>query len=264
MAFKKYRLADFFRDSRDALTNTRDNLRLRTLLDGLNVDDARFQEGFDLLDAAERSQITKQEKNAAQIKARKELYEIFDAAHESFSVHAKFTKIAYRKQPEKLRELGIDKAIACKSNINAWLTQTKFYYSHAVPDTELHPLLERNGTTLQNLQDNDQNVQLVEKANQKYRIAIGEAQAAREARDKDIEDFRFWMFEFIAVCREATKDEPQLLEALKITVYSKGYKKKKLLDESEEPTVPTVPAESEVPAQVTAQTPEATAQVVGG
>jgi len=81
-------------------------------------------------------------------------------------VHAKFTRIAYRKKLEKLKELGIDKAIADKSNINAWLTQTKFYYSHAVPDTELHPLLERNGTTLLNLQENDQNVQLVETANE--------------------------------------------------------------------------------------------------
>ncbi|MCP5102690.1 MAG: hypothetical protein GY950_04890, partial [bacterium] len=199
--------------------------------------DERYQEGFDLLDAAERRQVTKQEKSAEQRKAREELRKVIDESHDKFSVHVKFTRLAYRKEPEKLKELGIDIAIAGKTNVNGWLTQTKFYYPHAVADTELHPLLSRNGITLEELQANELNVTAVEEANQGYRSAIAEAQAAVEARDKAIEDFQFWLTEFIALCRQATKDEPQLMEALKITVYSKGYKKKKPGEEQKEQPV---------------------------
>jgi len=224
--YKKSKLEDFFGNSRLALSNAKDNPQVRPLLSTFNVDDARFEEGFALLDEADASETLKKEKYAAQFETKLNLQRLSDETHEVHMMHVKLIRIAYRKQPEKLKELGVLGATIRKSNINGWLLQTKYFYDHALVDDVLETLA-RYSITREKMEETKQNVLKVEKANEVYKQAIAEAQDAVDKRDLALQKFEYWMSEFIAVCRYALKGNPQLLEALQIKVFSKGYQRKK-------------------------------------
>ena len=226
MSFKKNRLDDFFQNSRDALTNAQINVPFRTLLDNQNVDDARFQEGISLLDRAATLEKDQKVKHLEKKKVYRDLLALQDETQKVYAKHVKFARLCYRADPGKVLLLGVSCKMERKSNLNAWVTQAKFFYSHSIADTDLHPLLLRNGITLTELEDVERKVSEVEQANRTYREKVGEAQTAVVDRNRAIKDFEFWLTEFIAVCRVATADQPQMLEILKILVYSAGYKRK--------------------------------------
>jgi hypothetical protein len=107
------------------------------------------------------------------------------------------------------------------------LRQADTFYSNLLDDPELLGRLEETAITMDKLQEGYANVQRVLQARGKYTEIIGMAQDATDQRNILLEEFNFWMKEFIYICKVALKDHPQLLESLGIQVLSAGYTRQK-------------------------------------
>ncbi|UCH98103.1 MAG: hypothetical protein JSV88_14970 [Candidatus Aminicenantes bacterium] len=225
MIYKKSRLEDYFANSRLAINNVKNNTEVRELLNPFNVDDARFETGIALLDSAFEKETILIEKRGLQLTAKSDMKRLLNETHPIYMKHVRFTKLAVRGNTEKLVGLGL--IVPRKKNINGWLKQTQIFYANVVKDDEVMQYLARNGITLEELNATKQKVLEVALANEKHKEAIALVQDAVVERDDALEEFDFWMDEFIVICKEGLKDRPQLLEMLGINVLSKGYRRRK-------------------------------------
>ena len=223
--FKKSSLEDYFQNSRIALTNAKDNQRIYPLISGYNLTSERLVGGLTLLGQLIAADKEKTEAHGAQLMARNNLVKLLEEAHPVYMEHANFAKLHCRANAARLAHMML--LTPRENNVNGWLRQTDTFYTNVFLDTELVTSLEASSITAAKLNANFEKVKAVASASVKYQEAIGEAQAATARRNKLMEEFDFLMTEVIFVCRVALKNEPQLLEILKISVLSAGYVRQK-------------------------------------
>lgn len=223
--FKKSSLEDYFHNSRTALTNARDNQRIYSLISAYNFDTAKLEQGLTLLDRLVAADKAKTDSHGLQLVARRTMLKLLEETHPVYMEHANFAKLHSRTNTARLSRMIL--FTPKESNVNNWLRQTDTFYTNIFLDPDLLASLESSTITAEKLTANYEKVKTITAASIKYQETIGLAQTATAARNKLIEEFNFFMKEFIFVCRVALKNEPQLLEILKITVLSAGYFRKK-------------------------------------
>jgi hypothetical protein len=223
MLYNTGSLADFFHNSRKAMVNARDDKRIYSLIVEYNMTGERIEEGLTMLDNLVTADKNKTELHGLQLMARADLKRVFAEANPVYMEHVNFMKLHCRKDPAQLARLLLE--VPRTRVINGWIRQADTFYTNLLLDPGLSGRLAVNAITVEKLQAGHENVGRVSQARIKYTEAIGMAQVATDQRNRLLAEFKYWMREFIYVCKVALKDQPQLLEVLGIQVLSDGYRR---------------------------------------
>ncbi len=103
-----------------------------------------------------------------------------------------------------------------KKSFSGWSGQVDQFYTNALADTTILPLLQRFGVTQEKLTAAKQLADETKAANAAQQKETGEAQQATLVRDNAIDELSGWLSDFIAISRIALEEQPQLLETLGI------------------------------------------------
>lgn len=223
--FKKSSLEDYFQNSKTALTNAKVNNKIYPLISAYNLTSEKLENGLSLLAQLVAADKAKIDAHGSQLVARNTLVKLLEEAHPVYMEHANFAKLYCRTNTARLARMML--LTPREKNVNGWIRQTDTFYTNVFLDPELITSLEASTITADKLNANYEKVKAVDAASIKYQEAIGLAQTATAKRNKLMEEFDFYMTEVIFIFRVALKNEPQLLEILKISVLSAGYVRQK-------------------------------------
>lgn len=248
MPYNNSRISEYLENSELTLKNARKDQFISQCLATYKISDEKYDEGLQLCTDAYDLQKEQIKLHGEQFRAKQKFEKLLAETHSLYMEHVKFMRLAHRDDLKKLNEL--DAAGIRDKTITGWLTQTKTFYTNTINDEEVLLKMNEYGITKENLQAVELKVLEVTSANQDHKDRKGAAQDATTRRDKALEKLEDFMGNFIAVCRIALKEHPQLLEKLGIVVYTKGYisaksqaaaeerKKKKLQKQLETQAIP--------------------------
>ena len=179
-------------------------------MEGLGYCSTKIEEGAQLLVATKNAYNHNQREDNETIGT----FAIFKQEREALELlykqHRKKAKVIFRKNPEILRQIGIDGKMPA-AYVKKIGTIQKFY-------TEIDPGILQKLAVLK-ITDRDitqgrSQLQNVEKARAAYLREIGESQDATKQKDAAFAKMDDWMRDFYAVANIALEDQPQLREAL--------------------------------------------------
>jgi hypothetical protein len=211
-------MEDLLVKSKVAIINSMSDQEIKTLLLEYNYDDSRLNEGLELRNQAEEVYQNQKKEYREQYVASQELDQTAKEADPLYNEHVDLTILAFRHEPTKLVDLGLDKKR--ERTFSAWLTQAIEFYKIVINDETVIEKLSRYKLTIEKLEKGRQLIIEVELANNRQEKEKGEAQDATKERDKIMAQLEDWIYEFTVICRYALKSKPQLLEKLGIKVKS--------------------------------------------
>jgi hypothetical protein len=217
--------AEYFFTSRHALKTARKNKKIYSEISKFNMTYTEIDSGLAKLEKLMDADKKKIELHGKQLEARVAFKSIYAKVNTLYMSHVGLMKVKFRKNPERVERLMLN--VPRERSINGWLQQADTFYVNLINDADMVSKLTQNAISPDKLTEAHAGIKEVECAKNNYREAIGLSQAAVETRDALFEEFDLWMKEFIYICKMALNQESQLLEALKIKVFSKGYIKHK-------------------------------------
>ena len=146
------------------------------------------------------------------------LHDLFDEADHRYAKLLKIARIVLEK--ERNSYLGLGLAGRRKRSMSGWLNQAQTFYNNALAQEDVLETLGRYGITKKDFQDGKKEVEVVQKANNKYLREIGDAQQATIERDEAIDSMEDWMGDFISIARIAFDEDPQYLEKMGVVIKS--------------------------------------------
>ncbi len=140
-------------------------------------------------------------------------------------------------------------------SLEGFIQQSTQFYENAINDDTIFAKIEALVGTKENLQAGFDLVAECISLNKEQEDLKGKAQKATEKRNKNVKELHNYVANFTIACRSTFKEEPQILEQLKIKAYSKNYKKKiKKTTDPTDPTTPTDPTDPTDPTEPTTPT----------
>lgn len=133
-----------------------------------------------------------------------------------YARHRKKAKVAFMRDPVTADLIGVTGEMP-EAYAN-WLQTVKKFYTTALADSNIQSRLNQFQITTEELNAGDAIIPEVEKLRAAYLKELGESQDATVAKDSALAKIDDWMREFYAVAHLALENNPQLLEALGITV----------------------------------------------
>lgn len=147
-------------------------------------------------------------------------YDEFDALknniEKQYKVHRKKAKIVFKNDPVTLQKLDIHKPEP--DAYISWVDSLETFYGAITASEEIQAQLNRLKLTAEKVQQAAALIPQMKTARTKYLKEKGESEDATKAKDAAFAKLNSWMSDFYAVARIALEDNPQLLEALGITV----------------------------------------------
>ncbi|MFC2079928.1 hypothetical protein ACFLRQ_00475 [Bacteroidota bacterium] len=199
-----------------AITNAEKDSRISDPLKQIGVSADVLGEGRNLHSNANDAYT---EANAA-IKKRSEAYEDFrtksKATIKQFKIDRKKANIALLSDEVDRNKLELNKPVQ-QTRLKLF-DMSKTFYTILSENPELLEALSKLGFTGEDIAARLEAVSEVEKAWANYMLEKGVSQNATNAKMKAIRKLSKWMTSFLAIAKEALKDEPQLVEALGIVV----------------------------------------------
>ncbi|MBG0783273.1 MAG: hypothetical protein H0S84_13470 [Bacteroidales bacterium] len=204
--------ADFLRTCDVAFQNVEENPVIKAALAEVGYDDAKIQEGKDLLSTAQLKYDTnKKEENETSVaslnfKTKKE------ELRKLYSRHRKIAKVAFMDNPATLILLDLEKPIP--STYTHWLEVLNVFYVEILADQQLQDKLAQLKVTAEQLTQGAELIPEVKKLYATYKDEVGESENATKEKDTAFTALDLWMRTFYKIAAIALEDEPQLLEAL--------------------------------------------------
>lgn len=221
MPYTNSTISDYLEHSELMLKNAQKDSTISQLLATYKISTEKYEQGLQLCTEAYDLEKLQIKLHGEQFRAKAKFKKLLAETHPQYMAHVRFMRLAHKEDLKKLDEL--DAASIREKTITGWLTQTKTFYTNTITDEEALLKLAEFGITKENLASIEVKVMEVAALNQLHKDKKGSAQDATDRRDAAIEKLARFISDFIAVCRIALKDHPQLLEKLGIVVYSKGY-----------------------------------------
>lgn len=263
MLNKRTSIGSFLESTKVMLANAKEDEQISALLLTYKVDAQRYEAGLNLCQKGYLLEINQLKLHGQQYRAYKQFEKTYNSANDVYQMHLKFLRISFNKDMEKLKEISA-KGIR-PLNTADWLKQAFAFYQTAINDAEVTTEMDYYGITAEMLKAGEQKIYDVETAFRVHKNKMGAAQDAIDLRDQALKELAEFRRKFVAVCRIALKDHPQLLEKLGIKVYSEGYVKPKPADEEQVPPgggdVLPQPSANASPAAITTITTPYTANV---
>ncbi|MDQ1350614.1 MAG: hypothetical protein QG657_916 [Acidobacteriota bacterium] len=253
---KKRTTHGYFLESTQLLfKNAQEDEEINALLVPYKIDEAKYDYGISLCTRGFKSDRQQLKLHGQQYRARKKFEKLQNEANEGYQIHLRFLRISFEKDVEKLKELSAY-GIRTRS-IADWLKEAQDFYQNTVVDEEAMAELDSFGITAELFQQNETKITEVDAAYREHKLKLGAAQDAIVQRDEIFKELAIFRKKFIAICRTALKDHPQLLEKLGIKAYTEGYVRAKPKKKEEQPptdggstqTAPTAEVASNVDVQ---------------
>jgi hypothetical protein len=197
---------------RIALENAVQNSRISQALGELGYDDQLLAEGRSLWEETKNLFLEKMEKATGKSDAYAHFAGKWEEFDELYSMHRKKAKVKFRKDPEVLEKLHIDRV--SPRSYERWIKDVEVFYLTLKENEDLRSRLSVLKVTDEELA---RAAQLLEELLEKRRIFVdekGEAQDATANKDLLFDRLDDWMSEFYATARIALEDNPELLESL--------------------------------------------------
>jgi hypothetical protein len=103
-------------------------------------------------------------------------------------------------------------------SLSGWLRSARILYTNILETPQALEIMANYGYAAERLQEELQNVEEIERLHVKQLSGKSEAQRTTQKRDEAIDELCNWFSDFRAIARVALYDDPQLLEALGITM----------------------------------------------
>ena len=248
---KKRTTHGYFLESTQLLfQNAQEDVQINTLLVPYKIDDSKYEYGLTLCSRGYKSDSQQIKLHGQQYRARKKFEKLQNEANEIYQIHLKFLRISFEKDVEKLKEIS---AYGIRTRSTAdWLKEAITFYQNTVIDEEAMVELDSYGITAEMFQQNENKLKDVDAAYRDHKLKLGAAQNAVVLRDEIFNELALFRKKFIAICRTALRDYPQLLEKLGIRVYSEGYVRAKPKKDEEQPPADGGTTQTTAPAVQTA------------
>ena len=201
-------------DAGIAINNSLQNTELQPMLAEFGYSAERLTEGKTLLDNATTLNI-RQEKELGEKTGATNLRDSKrEQAHKDYIRFVKIARIAFVNEQGTWQALGLmgDR----KDSISGWLAQTNQFYTNILGNQNWIEKMANYGITAEKLTAGQTLTKEVEKANNRLKTEMGEAQEATRLRDEIADTLQAWHSDFIAIARIALEDKPQYLEILGI------------------------------------------------
>jgi hypothetical protein len=182
----------------------------------------RLQQGMALYEKANGAFKTQQKEYTEQYYATSAFVSAFEVEMKSFANYVKIARIAFKDNIEGSRLLPLSAKIKSYSEFKA---KASAFYTIVKEPGQLLDLLSVYGITGQQLALELDNLANLEQLNQKQFVETGEAQAATEERNRNLEELREYCSALRTVAKIALADQPQQLEKLGI-IARNGAKQK--------------------------------------
>jgi hypothetical protein len=162
---------DFLKQCEVAFQNVEDNPVIKAALADVGYDDAKIQEGKDLLNAAQiKYDTNKREENETSIASlnfknkREELKKLY-------SRHRKIAKVAFMNDPATLILLDLEKPIP--STYTHWLEVVNVFYTEVLADQALQDKLAQLKVTAEQLTHGAEMIPEIKKLYAEYKDEVG-------------------------------------------------------------------------------------------
>lgn len=147
-------------------------------------------------------------------------YAVFDAKKNQlgdiYSAHRRKAKVVFYDDLVTAKKLEITGSIPA-AYVN-WLDTVSKFYSITIKDAEIQTKLSRLKITLDDLNAANALIPEVKASRAVYLKEKGESEDATSIKDTAFAKLDVWMREFYSIAKIAMEDNPQLLEALSLTV----------------------------------------------
>ena len=202
---------------RVALINAESQPDIASALEEIGYDAGEIAKGKALLDETTKVFEFHKKEKAETSQAYSEFISKRDELNSLYKLHRKKAKIIFRKQPDVLKQLHLDKALPVA--YIKWLEVVKDFYS-AASDENIKSKLQRLKITPGDLSKGKELISALEDARAVYKREDGESQDATKQKDAAMSKLEDFMSEFYAIAAIALEDRPQLLESLSKQVLS--------------------------------------------
>ena len=201
-----------FEAARLAVRNTQNSPGLNKRMSSYGFTPKRIGEGEALLNRAESLCRTKKDRHGERQRIGSQLKEDRAAAYATFRDHVGTARLAFREDPDTLRDLDIKKV----SNTSwRWTEQAQAFYTQVMKHTKVMAQYQVKREELQQAQAAIQALIALKEDRQQSKAT---AEEATRMKDEALRELRQWLRDFHAVAKIATQDAPQLREAYGVVV----------------------------------------------
>lgn len=204
-----------FATARMSIFNTKEDAMLQDRMKLYGFSPERIQEGETLLVNARQLHTQKDELYFEWLNLSGQVEKDRETALVTFVDHVQVARIAFRKKPEILRQLKINRIN--RSKLWEWTAQAARFYTLIGEHTAT---MKKFGITAEELQQAQAGIEALLALKDLRMKKKAEAESATQKRNVALDALNTWLVEFRAVARLALKDTPQLLEAFGMKVPS--------------------------------------------
>lgn len=220
----KASISELFLTARTAIDNATAQPEILKNMGLYGFNQKRLQEGKALLENAIMLHDAKDGKYDEHNTVSEQTKADQKAARSTYMRHLEIAKIAFSNDPDMLRRL---KPKPVSNRIAEWTNQARVFYIKVLP---FAAQMEKYQVSQAEMQQAQAMIDAYLSSRNKRLQKKGEAEEATSVRNKAIKALRAWMSQFHSVARVALSENPQLLEALGVTV-SSGKKASKTVTE---------------------------------
>jgi len=147
-------------------------------------------------------------------------FAVFDAKKNQlsdiYSAHRRKAKVVFQNDPVTAKKLEITGTVPA-AYVN-WLDTVSIFYTISIKEAEIQTKLGRLKITLDDLNAANALIPEVKASRAAYLKEKGESEDSTSKKDSAFARLDDWMSEFYSVAKIAMEDNPQLLEALGLTI----------------------------------------------
>ena len=195
-----------------ALNNARNTPDILTELSLFGYDDARLNQGLQLLAQSETLVQQQRLEYGEQYAASATLQTAWGAANQAYMRSLKVARVAFKGHVKARTALMLDGRR--KRTTSGWLEQARTFYHNLLNQPDLLAEMSTFGYDRSKVTAEADLVEGVAQANEAQEVEKGEAQAATQQRDTALDTLDDWLADFREIAAVALADQAQRLEQL--------------------------------------------------
>ena len=216
MSISQINEAELVNAAQVAINNTLSDSEILTLVSKRKYDQARMNQGKQLLDAVVAKTAEVAEKEGEQKQLGEECQKAKGEAEEIFQDLAESARTLFRAKGPERTKLGLIGTMPTKTG--AFLKAGRTLFENAQTDAGMAEKLADVGHDAASLADGKAKIEAHDKAHQAHKKATGATQQATQEKNQAVKALRQWLSRYLRIAKLALKGKPQLREKIGIVV----------------------------------------------
>jgi len=230
--FTKKQMKQLLDESGIGIENSRDNPVVLEKVSPFGITPENFTNAENLYKRAETLFLEKGPKTGRKIALTMEVRIEIDEIHDEFMIFAKMLRRDLRHDIPLYKMFNLN--VPRDYTIVGKIMEPKGFYTNCLADKKIGPVAGNYGLTPESLQAKLDRITAVEKDKSVRALMVKDSEKATEERNQVFVQLNDWWQNYRLVLIYVYRDDPQQLEAFKITAYSEGYKPNRKKEEEVE------------------------------